>query len=191
MRAQPARHVITPLILLDRLPTLGTLLSVCHNPSNVLAFIRILSFPRPRVFAAARSVRLLPALEAEGVAALALHVADAVLLVFNAVVAALVRTPPHVLVVVRVRLAEPLLVCLLVVPFQVLLEERVRHCQVALVPGAGRADAFREACVDLGREILAPVLLTELVPATKLVGFDEEGVELGVAYLAVTFIELA
>ena len=65
MRAQPARHVITPLILLDRLPTLGTLLSVGHNPSNVLAFIRILSFPRPRVFAAARSVRLLPALEAE------------------------------------------------------------------------------------------------------------------------------
>lgn len=55
-------------------------------------------------------MRLVAAAEAEDVAALAAHLAHARVLVLHAVVAALLRTPTHVLVVVSVRLAKPFLV---------------------------------------------------------------------------------
>jgi hypothetical protein len=46
-------------------------------------------------------MRLLGALEAEGVAAFAVHIADTVLFVLYAVVAALEGTPANILIVIR------------------------------------------------------------------------------------------
>lgn len=102
MSAQPARHVITPLILLDWLPTFWTLLSVSHNPSYILTFVRILCFPCPGMLTTAWSMRFLSALKAERVATFTLDVTDTVFLILNTVVASLIWTPSDVLVIVCV-----------------------------------------------------------------------------------------
>jgi uncharacterized sodium:solute symporter family permease YidK len=75
----------------------------------------------------------LTALEAEGVSALALDIADAIILVLYTVVATLVGTPSNFLVVISVRFAEPLVVSLQIVTFKVLQEHGMRNCHVTHV----------------------------------------------------------
>lgn len=73
--ALPARHVVTPLILLDPRLALGALLRVGQDPVRRLALILALLLPPRQFVARGRVVGLLPAAEAEHGPALAPHAA--------------------------------------------------------------------------------------------------------------------
>jgi hypothetical protein len=102
MCAHLAVHVIASLVLFNWFSTFRTLFSIRHDPSDVFAFSRVFDLPLASYFAVARSVGLTSAFETESVAAFAADVCYAVVLVLNAVVAALVGTPPDILVIVSV-----------------------------------------------------------------------------------------
>lgn len=74
---------------------------------------------------------LIATFEAKRVATFALDIAYARVLVLNAVVTSLVRTPPHILIVISVGFAEPFLVSLEIVPNQEFHELRVRNDNIA------------------------------------------------------------
>lgn len=93
--------MVAPLVLLNRAFAFRTVLSVCHDPRDVLALVRVLRLPLRCHLARTRPMRLLRAFETERVAALALYVTNPVFLILHAVVAALERAPSHVLVVIR------------------------------------------------------------------------------------------
>jgi len=141
--------VIASLVLFDGAFAFGALLCVGHDPGDVLALIRILCLPLAGHIARARPVRLLRALEAEGVPAFAIHVTHPVLFVLHAVVTALEGTPTHILIIIREGLAKPLHICLQVIALQVFQEHRVRNCKVTLMLRASRLHALREPEVYL------------------------------------------
>jgi hypothetical protein len=103
-----ASHVIATLVLFDGFLAVGTLLGVGHDPGNVLALSGILHSPVQSALAIAWAMRLSATLEAEGIAAFADDIFHAEVLVLHAVVAALVGTPPDILVVISVSFAMPL-----------------------------------------------------------------------------------
>jgi hypothetical protein len=164
--AESAVHVVAPLVLLDGFPALGALLGVRHDPSYVLTLIRVFRLPTYCLLTAARSVRFLAALEAERVSALALDIADAVILVLYTVVAALVGAPPDFLVVVCVRFAEPLVVGLQIVAFEVLQEHGMRNGHITHVLRARGLHALLEPVVHSLYQPIFPVARAELMPAT-------------------------
>ena len=73
---------------------------------------------------------------------MALDIADAIVLVLYTVVATLVGAPSDFLVVICVRFAEPLVVSLQIVAFEVLQKHGMRNCHVTHVLRASRLHAL-------------------------------------------------
>jgi hypothetical protein len=111
--ADPARHVVAALALLNRLLTLGAVLRVGHDPRDVLRLGRVFQLPLFTVIARGGAVGLLPALPAERAAALAQDIVRAhVVLHLYTVVTPLFWAPPHFFVIIRVRFVVELVVAL-------------------------------------------------------------------------------
>eukprot|EP00350_Pseudokeronopsis_sp_OXSARD2_P012569 CAMPEP_0170545310 /NCGR_PEP_ID=MMETSP0211-20121228/3739_1 /TAXON_ID=311385 /ORGANISM="Pseudokeronopsis sp., Strain OXSARD2" /LENGTH=263 /DNA_ID=CAMNT_0010849169 /DNA_START=175 /DNA_END=966 /DNA_ORIENTATION=+ len=105
--AHLAGHMVAALVLLYGLLALRAALGIGQNPGDVFALVAVLEDPLLGLLAVDGLVGLVPALEAEPVPALAKHVRHPHILILHTVVTPRERTPPHVLVIVRVGLAGP------------------------------------------------------------------------------------
>lgn len=106
--------------------------------------------------------------ETKRISTLAVYVGLARVFVFNAVIAALVRTPAHVLVVVCVCFAVPLHVCFQIFTFEVLQELRMRNHYIALVLRALAHHTLR-SILHLLLQITDPIFSAKLMAAYKTV----------------------
>lgn len=131
MPTQLTSHMVTSLVLFNRLLTLGAALRIGQDPVNVLTFIRIFYPPGMSLLTGARLMRLVSALEAVPVAALAQNVRNTHILVLHAVVAPLKGTPSHILVIVSKGLTRPLSVSHKVISRQVFNENRMWYHHIA------------------------------------------------------------
>ena len=129
------------------------------------------------------------ALEAERVSALALDITDAIILVLYTVVATLVGAPSDFLVVICVRFAEPLVVSLQIVAFEVLQKHGMRNCHVTHVLRASRLHALLKPIIHCLYQPIFPVTLAELMSAAHLICFSRPLIVIRVADLANSLVE--
>jgi hypothetical protein len=131
----------------------------------------------------------LTALEAERVSTLALDITDAIILVLNTVVATLVGAPSDFLVVISVRFAEPLIVSLQIVAFEVLQEHGMRNCHVTHVLRACRLHALLKPVIHCLYKPIFPVPRAELKPAAHLICLPRPLIEIRVTDLTHPLVE--
>lgn len=168
--AQLASHVITALVFFYWFATRRALLGVGHDPSDILALVRVFEGPIFSLLAVTWPMRLIATLEAKAVAALATHLRHSIVLVLYAVIAVLERTPPHILVIVSERFAKPLLIQLQIISWKVLVKERVWHDNIAKNLGALDVD-WLKPFVDFLANVGSPIIYTKLMPTTQAVWF--------------------
>ena len=157
--------MIATLVLFYGTFALRTCLGICHDPSDVFTFIRILGFPLVGGITCTGTMRFLWALKAEWVPAFAINIADTVFFIFNTVVATLEGTPSDIFVVISEWLAKPFHVSLQVISLKVFQELRMRHYHIAHVLRTRGLHALNKAVVYLLNQILLPIFSTKLMPA--------------------------
>jgi hypothetical protein len=131
----------------------------------------------------------LTALEAERVSALALNIADTIILVLYTVVTTLVGAPSDFLVVVCIRFTEPLVVSFQIIAFEILQEHGMRNCHVTHVLRACRLHALLKPVIHCLYQPIFPVLRAELMPTAQRVCFSCPLIEIRVADLAHSLVE--
>lgn len=180
--------MVAALVLLNGLVALGAVLRVGHDPRDVLALSRVLQVPLLGVLTVARFMGFLPALETERIATLAVDLHDPSIFVDHTVVTAGKRTPPNLLVIVGVGLAEPLLVSFEVCTCKIFHKHRVRHRHIALMLRAGCRYAELKSLIYTRTQVISPVSTAKLMPTLQGVCLCSGSIELRVAYLAVALV---
>lgn len=180
--------MIASLVLFYSTFALRTCFSICHDPSDVFTFIRILGFPLVCDITWTRTMWFLSALEAEWVPTFAIYITDTVIFIFHTVVATWEGTPSDIFVVISEWLAKPFHVSLQIISLKVFQELRMRHYHIAHVLRTRSLHALNITVVYLLYQIFPPTFSTKLMPARQTISFSTTLIKLRVTYTAETLV---